>query len=242
MAAKVTSIRVRWQPAAKPAPAPAPARPAPDRVAVEWTREVRYAVEKVCDRHGVAYHPSRGLGAGQAFLEDLLDALVQVPLGAVQEATREALVEVPTPVHEHLMEALVEVLKDHGTAVWSGNSRDATSSKTVVANVQVLFENGDPPSSCPNCGGDGEVVDRGQLRDTPHAARVICTEECGMPPTLWGVWEGLPRNNTVAWSALDDAVRALLQGWSWDLYENDVDTIVSEVVKHMVHALEAQHQ
>ena len=212
------------------------------KVGIAWTADIRYAVEKVCDRHGVKYTPL-GLGAGQAFMEDLLDALVQVPVGVVREAALEALEGgPPVPDRERLQEVVKQALQDNDTVVWDGQTRAGTSSLDVNKQVLRLFEAGSPASPCPNCGGEGAVRDRDALASNPHTALVGCGDECGIPDMLWGIWEGLPRSNTVSAASLQEALQHVLdREWSWELFETDLDSLMDTIVGNVVNALEAQH-
>ena len=211
--------------------------------------ERRYAIEKVCDRHGVSYHPSTGVGRAQAFIEDLLETMGRADVDRIRnnvdEAVRSTLMDVNgsgclQPCAKSLEDAIKERL-DADTDV-----RVVDAVRTVDA-VRANVERGAAPGSCPLCGAPGLIGATGRLGTpvtTDPNVLVACSDAgdnggCTMPPVDRLTWDRFPRNDTITTAAVAAVAKGLVEGWSGDMYENDpADTLVDVVMEAVNAALE----
>lgn len=203
--------------------------------------ERRYAIEKVCDRHGVSYHPSTGVGRAQAFIEDLLETMGRVDVDRIRNNVGEAVLEgLPAPDAKALEDAIKERL-DADTDV-----RVVDAVRTVEA-VRTNVERGAEPGSCPLCGAPGLIKAKKTLGTpllTDPGVTVWCSDArdnggCTMPPVDRLTWDRFPRNDTITTAAVAAVAKGLVEGWGGDMYEKDpTDTLVDVVMEAVNAALE----
>lgn len=211
--------------------------------------ERRYEIEKVCDRHGVSYHPSTGVGRAQAFIEDLLETMGRADVDRIRnnvdEAVRSTLMDVNgsgclQPWAKSLEDAIKERL-DADTDV-----RVVDAVHTVEA-VRANIERGDAPEPqhCPLCGAPALIKAIKKL-GTPltmdPGVTVRCSDAgpehggCTMPPVDQLTWDRFPRNDTISIAAVQAVAKGLVEGWSGDMYENDPADALIDAVMEAVHA------
>lgn len=205
----------------------------------EYTAERRWKLERVCDRHGVNYHPTTGVGQAQAFLKDVLEELgggipVDVAGEIVRGVVEDSSLEAFTPDVKSLTATLVHGFEYLGS-VTVVDKLDMSGDETRKMIERLAVTPGGGPSECPCCGADAALDGVVLVPAKAFEKTVHCGEGggggCGMPSMDWFTWERLPRHNRIDRRVLEDAVRGVVEGWSYELFAQDPREKLTDAVR-----------